>query len=73
MPRYEWKKVADDLYQLIDVVSRKPIASVEQQGDKWHWLRNTVMRLQGAPPAEGLAESLAAAQAAVLEGLPNER
>ncbi|WP_254513387.1 hypothetical protein [Anatilimnocola floriformis] len=72
MLRYEWKKVADDLYQLIDSISRRPIASVQQQGERWHWIRNTTVKLQGAPAGEGDCETLELAQAAVLAGLPNQ-
>ena len=73
MPRYEWKKIADNLYHLIEIVSRKPIASVEQQGgDQWHWLRNTTVKLQGAPAGAGTCDTLELAQAAALDGLPNQ-
>lgn len=72
MPRYEWKKLAGDRYQLIDIVSHKPVASIEPAGDSWHWLRNTTVKHQGAPQAEGIAATVDEAQAALLEGLPNE-
>lgn len=70
---YEWKTIGEERYQLIDVVSRRPVASIEQVGGVWHWMRNTTISHQGAPSAAGEATTLAEAQAAVLNGLPNER
>ena len=72
MARYEWKKLAGDSYQLIDIVSHRPVASIEPADDGWHWLRNTTVKHQGAPQAEGIAKSVEAAQAAILNGLPND-
>jgi len=72
MTRFEWKELAGNRYQLIDVVSHKPVASIEPNSGGWRWLRNTTMKHQGAPQGDGTAATLAEAQAAVLNGLRNE-
>lgn len=75
MKQYEWKRVSHnpERYQLLDVVSHKPIAFVEQTAEgRWNWIRNTTVRLQRAPFGEGVSDSLEDAQAAVVVALPSD-
>jgi hypothetical protein len=70
----QWRKPSDlpERIELIDNVTKLPIAEITSMGRDYKWTRKTSALLHGAPPAEGIARGLAEAKTHVLDGLPSE-
>jgi hypothetical protein len=72
MTRYLWQTVCESpqRYQLFDIVTERPIATVEQVDRHcWEWVRTTNYLLHGAQPAKGTAETLLKAKIAIVHDL----